>query len=156
MKRRSEYDYYIFIDYSDDLVGYSIIKQKNISNLLPKISKFSHYKNKKRRKIYLNNIKETIRRENIKSFFEKIKIEKIYRNLDLITEVLEFLKKNKNCIIFMSIDDYQFKKMKKIINLIDGKNVDIFKESQLKKGSPEYQVNLVIDNILNVERRKNK
>lgn len=156
MKKRKDYDYYIFIDYSGDLIGISIIKQLKIRDLLPKISKFAHYKEKKKRKIYLRNIKETINRENIKSYFEKIKIESVRKNLDLISIVLDFVKKHKNCIIFISIDDYQFKKLRKIIKLIDGHNVEILKESELKKGTPEHKVSLVIDNLLNIERISRK
>jgi ribosomal protein L15 len=89
MKKRKDYDYYLFVDYSEDLVGYSIIKQEKIQYLLPKISKFTHYKDKKNRKIYLNKIKENIRREKILSFFEKIKIQKVCKNLDLIGEFFD-------------------------------------------------------------------
>ena len=155
MKLRKDYDYYIFLDYSEDLIGYNIIKQEKILELLPKISKFGHYKGRKNRKIYLKHIKNTIKREKIKLFFEKIKIDKSIKNIELFIEILEFIKKHKNCIIFLSIDDYQFKKFKKLLHLIDGEKTEIMKESQLKKGTPEYQTSLVIDNLLNVERRKN-
>ncbi len=155
MKDRREYNYYIFIDYSENLVGYSIIEQDKIFELLPKISRFAHYKGHKNRKIYLKKINETIKRENIKEFFERIKIKRVNKNLDLFIEVLDFIKKNKNCIIFLCVDDYQFKKMKKLLYLVDGRNTDVRKESSLKKGTPEYQVSLVIDNLLNIERRKN-
>ena len=156
MRNRKDYDYYIFIDYSDDLIGCSIIKEKNIKDLLSKISRFRHYKSQKNRKIYLNKIKETIKRQNITGHFEMINIEKIQKNLNLISDVLEFIKRNENCLIFLSIDDHQFKKLRKIISLIDGEKVDILKESQLKKGTPEYQVNLVLDNLLNIKRRDKK
>ena len=42
MKDRKDYDYYVFIDYSENLVGYSIIEQKKIFELLPKKKKFEH------------------------------------------------------------------------------------------------------------------
>ena len=156
MKNRKNYDYYIFLDYSEDLVGYNIIEQKKIIELLPKISRFEHYKGRKNRKIYLKHIKNTIKREKIKSFFEKIKIEGLRKNVELFIEILEFIKKHKNCIIFLSVDDYQFKKLRKLLYLVDGKNTEIRKESQLKKGTPEYQISLVIDNFLNIERRKTR
>ncbi|MBR9701966.1 hypothetical protein GOV13_03515 [Candidatus Pacearchaeota archaeon] len=156
MKYRRDYDYYIFLDYSEDLIGYNIIKQKKIIELLPKISRFEHYKGRKNRKIYLKHINNTIKRENIKSYFEKTKITESRKNVELFTEVLEFIKKHKNCIIFLSVDDYQFKKLRKLLFLIDGENTEIKKESELKKGTPEYQVSLVIDNLLNIERRKQK
>ncbi|MBL7051448.1 hypothetical protein ISS04_04810 [Candidatus Woesearchaeota archaeon] len=154
MRARKDYDYYIFLDYSENLVGYNIIKQKKINELLPKILRFEHYKNRRHRKIYLKHINNTIKREKIKSYFEKIKIEKSTKNIDLFIEILEFIKKYDNCIIFLSIDDFQFKKLKKLISLVDTKNTEIKKESELKKGTPEYQTSLVIDNLLNIERRK--
>jgi len=138
------------------LDGYNIIKQEKISELLPKISKFEHYKNRRHRKIYLKHISNTIKRERIKSYFEKIRIEKSTRNVDLFIEILEFIKRHENCIIFLSVDDCQFKKLRKLIYLIDERNTEIRKESELKKGTPEYQINLVIDNLLNIERRKQK
>jgi len=156
MKNRKDYDYYIFLDYSEDLVGYNIIEQKKIIELLPKISRFEHYKGRRNRKVYLKHISNTIKREKIKSYFEKIKIEKSRKNVELFIEILEFIKKHKNCIIFLSVDDYQFKKLRKLLYLVDGKNTDIRKESQLKKGTPEYQVSLIIDNLLNIERRKQR
>lgn len=154
MRARKDYDYYIFLDYSENLVGYNIIKQKKINELLPKILRFEHYKNRRHRKIYLKHINNTIKREKIKSYFEKIKIEKSTKNIDLFIEILEFIKKYDNCIIFLSIDNFQFKKLKKLISLVDTKNTEIKKESELKKGTPEYQTSLVIDNLLNIERRK--
>jgi hypothetical protein len=156
MRDRKEYDYYIFIDYSENLVGYNIIEQKKIVKLLPKISKFHHYRDHRNKKVYIKHINDTIKRDNIRDFFEKIRIAEVEKNLDLFTEVLEFVKMHDNCIIFLCIDDYQFKKFRRLLYLIDGEHTDIRKESQLKKGTPEYQVSLVIDNLLNIERRKNK
>ena len=63
MRLRKDYDYYIFLDYSEDLIGYNIIEQKKIIELLPKISRFEHYKGRKNRKIYLKHIIKTIKRE---------------------------------------------------------------------------------------------
>ena len=132
MKDRKDYDYYIFLDYSEDLIGYNIIEQKKIIKLLPKISRFEHYKGRKNRKIYLKHRCNTIKREKIKSYFEKTKIEESRKNIELFTEILEFIKNHKNCIIFLSVDNYQFRKLKKLLSLVDGKNTEIKKESQLK------------------------
>ena len=156
MKDRKDYDYYIFLDYSEDLIGYNIIEQKKIIELLPKILRFEHYKGRRNRKIYLKHISNTIKREKIKSYFEKTKIEESRKNMEVFIEILEFIKKHKKCIIFLSVDDYQFKKLRKLLSLVDGKNTEIKKESELKKGTPEYQVSLVIDNLLNIERRKQR
>ena len=39
-----QFDYYVFIDYSENLVGYSIIEKNKMIELLPKISRFKHYR----------------------------------------------------------------------------------------------------------------
>jgi len=44
MYKMKEFDYYIFIDYSENLIGYNIIEKEKLKNLLPKISKLKHYK----------------------------------------------------------------------------------------------------------------
>ena len=121
---------------------------------MPKISRFRHYSNSKNRKIYLNHIKATIERNKIKSYFEKIKIKSLRYNMDIFIDVLEFIKKYDNCIIFISVDDYQYRKFKKIVNIVNNEKTTIKKESQLKKNSEEYKLSLVIDNLLNIERRK--
>ena len=36
------FDYYIYIDYSENLIGYIIIHKDKIEELLPKLSKFRH------------------------------------------------------------------------------------------------------------------
>ena len=84
MVRRSlkEFDYYIFIDYSENLIGYNIINKDKMKKLLPKISRFRHYKDSKNKKIYLKNIKK-IKRENIKSYFLKLGIKEMYKNTEI-------------------------------------------------------------------------
>lgn len=151
-----KFDYYIFIDYSENLIGYVIINNKRMVSLIPKISKFRHYKEARNKKLYLKNAKKTINREKIKSFFLKHKIKKMYNNAEIYLDVLEFLKKYKNCIIFISIDNRQFEVFKKLVGFVDSKRVIVKKESELLKGTPEYQISLVIDNILNIERLKEK
>ena len=149
-----EFDYYIFIDFSENLIGYNIIEKEKIKELLPKISRFRHYKNSRNKKIYLKNIKKTIKRENIKSYFLKLGIKEMYKNVDIYTAVLEFLKQHNNCIIFISVDNRQYKAFKKLVGFIDGKKVFVKKESELIKGTPEYQTSLVLDNLLNIGRLK--
>jgi hypothetical protein len=156
MRKREEYDYYIFIDYSEDLIGYAIIHQKKVFELLPKISKFSHFKGHKNKKVYLQHINSTIKRESILSFFEKIKIDKLNKNVDLFVEILQFIKINDKCIIFLCIDDSQLKKLRRLVSLVDREKAEVKKESELKKGTPEYQISLVLDNLLNIERRRQK
>ena len=50
-----EFDYYIFIDFSENLIGYSIIENNKLKELLPKILRFRHYEDAKNRKLYLKN-----------------------------------------------------------------------------------------------------
>jgi len=69
-------------------------------------------------------------------------------------DVLEFLKKHENCIIFISVDNRQYPTFRKMVNIVDGKNIIVKQESELVKGTPEYQTSLVLDNILNIERVK--
>ncbi len=149
-----EFDYYIFIDYSVNLIGYSIIEKNKVKEILPKIRKFRHYRFSHDRKIYLSHIKNTLKREGIKDYFEKIKIMNLRNNIELFAEVLEFIKNHDNCIIFISIDDFQFRAFTKLVHIVNDSKTQVIRESQLKKGSVEYQLSLIIDNLLNLERRK--
>ncbi len=147
-----EFDYYIFIDFSENLIGYDIIEHDKMLELLPKISRFRHYKEAENRKLYLKNVRKTIKRENIRSYFLKLGIKELYKNADVYAEVLEFIKKHENCIIFISVDNRQYKAFNKLVGFVDGKKVVVKKESELMRGTPEYQLSLVLDNLLNIER----
>jgi len=151
---KKQFDYYIFIDYSDNLIGYNIIKKEKIKELLPKISKLKHYRDLKHKREYLNSMKKLFKKEKIDSLLLKKKIKESRNNMDIFIDVLEFIKKHDNCIIFVCVDDYQYKKFKKMVNIIDCKKTKIVKESSLKKGSHEYRMSLIIDTKLNLERRK--
>lgn len=76
------------------------------------------------------------------------------KNAEIYTDVLEFIKKHDNCIIFISIDNRQYKAFNKLVGFVDGKKVVVKKESELRKGTPEYQASLVLDTLLNIERLK--
>ena len=147
-----EFDYYIFIDYSENLIGYSIIESNKLKELLPKISRFRHYRAAGDKQLYLKNIKKTFKRENIKSYFLKLKIKVMSRNMDIFLDVLEFLKMHENCVIFVSIDNRQYPAFRKMVNIVDGENTIIKQESELIVGTPEYQASLVLDSLLNIER----
>ena len=149
-----EFDYYIFIDFSENLIGYNIIENKKLKELLPKISKFAHYKQLKHKLAYIHSIKKRIEKENILSYFVKYKIKELYKNTEIYADVLEFIKKHDNCIIFISVDDRQYKVFNKLVGFVDGKRVAVKKESELIKGTPEYQASLVLDNLLNILRLK--
>ena len=154
--RHKEFDYYIFIDFSENLIGYNIIERDKIKDLLPKIKKLSHYKNLRHKREYLNSMKKLFMRERIGQFILKSKILETRKNIDLFAEVLLFVKKHDDCIIFLSVDDYQFKSFKKLVKIADGEKTKVLKESQLKKGSLEYQLSLIIDTKLNIQRRAQK
>jgi len=149
-----EFDYYIFIDYSENLIGYSIIDKNKIKELLPKISRFRHYREAGDRKLYLKNVKKTFKRDDIKSSFLRLKVKEMHKNMEIYLDVLEFLKKHENCIIFISVDNRQYPSFRKMVNIVDGKDVVVKQEDELIKGTPEYQVSLVLDNLLNIARLK--
>lgn len=154
--KKKEIDYYIYIDYSENLIGYNIIEKGKVKDLLPKISRFRHYRGSKNRKVYLKHINDTIKREKIYSYFVKFKIKGLYENIEIYTDVLDFIKKHEHCIIFISIDDKQYRKFRKLVHIVDGGKTKVVKESELKRGTHEYQMSLVIDNMLNIRRKQAK
>ena len=147
-----QFDYYIFVDYSENFIGYFIITREKLRELLPKISRFRHYREARDKNLYLKNIKKTLKRDNIKSYLLKLKIKEIQKNLEIYLDILEFLKKHGNCIIFISVDNHQYFAFRKMVGIIDSENTVIKQESELINGTPEYQVSLVLDNLLNIER----
>ena len=136
-----EFDYYIFIDYSVNLIGYIIIENKKLFELIPRISKFTHYKEVKNKKEVIN-------------YFVKHKIKEMRQNMDIYLEVFDFLKKHSNCIIFISIDDHEYSNFEKFVRVIDGNKTIVKPESKLIKNTPEYRTSLVLDTLLNIERLK--
>jgi len=151
-----EFDYYVFIDYSENYLGYSIIKKENIKEIKPKISKFAHYRELKHKSAYLKSIKKLIDKENLRSCFCKLKIRKANETPEIYSDILEFLNEHKNCLIFISVDNKQYLNFEKIINIIDGDNTRVVKESELKKDSFEYKLSLVLDTMLNLARLKDE
>jgi hypothetical protein len=149
-----EFDHYIFIDYSVNLIGYLIIEKKYIEPLLPKIQKFSHYRDLKHKNSYLHSIKNIIERYNLPKYFLKLKIREMHATPEIYADLAEFLKKSHHCCIFVSIDDKQYSNFERFIDVIDGKDNKIIKESELKKDSKEYKLSLILDTLLNIERLK--
>lgn len=150
----SKFDYYIFIDYSENLLGYMIVDDDKIPEFIPKISKFAHYRDLKHRDQYIKSIKKRIKKDKILSYTLKTKIKKLTENLEIYSDILSFLKEHDNCLIFISVDNKQYINFKKIVDVIDGKNIKIVQESRLKRDSDEYRMSLVIDTLLNIERLK--
>ena len=137
------------------MIGYDIIENKKLKEILPRISKFTHYKQLRHKRAYIHSIKDRIEKEGVLSYFLKYKIRELYKNAEIYTDVLEFIKKHDNCIIFISVDNRQYKAFNKLVGFVDGKKVVVKKESELVKGTPEYQASLVLDTLLNIERLKN-
>ena len=148
-------DHYIYLDYSERIVGYTIIEKEKVNILLPKISKFHHYKDIKHKKAYLSSIKKVIKTKRILEDLFKHKIKDLRENLYIFTEVIEFIKRNDNCAIFASIDDNQYRAFVRLLSMIPHKDHTIVrKESDLKKGSIEYKLSLIIDTLLNLKRNE--
>jgi len=77
----------------------------------------------------------------------KCRIKELKDNLSIFVEILDFVKKHDDCSIFMSIDNNQYVAFIKLFGMIPHKdNVKIVMESDLKKGSVEYKLSLIIQN----------
>ena len=150
-----QFDYYIFIDYSVNVVGYIILENKKLFELIPLISKFAHYKNLKHKNTYIHSVKKIIKKNNILSFFEGYKIREMRQNIEIYMGVFDFIKKHDNCIIFVSIDDNEYSNFRKFVKIVDGSKTVLKPESKLIKNTPEYRASLVLDTLLNIERLKN-
>lgn len=153
---KKEFDYYMFIDYSENYLGYIIIEKEKIKECLHLSSRFRHYRESKNRKLYLKNVKKTFNKKEILIHFCKKKIRQVMETPEIFTDIAGFLNKNKESKIFISVDNKQYKNFKKFVKIIDGKNIKIVKESELKKNTNEYKINLVLDTWLNIERIKNE
>ena len=149
-----EFDYYIFIDYSENFIGYMIIEASKIQEFMPKISKFAHYKELKHKSSYLHSIKKLIEKNNIISCMLKIKIRKVTDTLEIYSDLLTFLKEHDNCLVFISVDNKQYSNFERVVKIIDGTKTKVVKESELKEDSNEYKMSLVLDTLLNIERLK--
>lgn len=86
----------------------------------------------------------------------KYNITELRQNLEICSEIFNFCRKNPDSKIFISVDDRQYSGFIRLAKLLDGKRFTIIKEGKLKKGSEEYQINLIIDTLLNLRRRKQK
>ncbi len=150
-----EFDYYIYIDYSENLIGYSIIEKSKIRELLPKISKFAHYREIVHKKKYLDTIRERIEKEGITKLLLKWKIRDMNENIEIFSDVLEFVKCNDNCAIFVSVDNNQYKSFLKLFEVFPHKeHVEVSQESCLRKDSIECRLSYIIDNLLNIRRTR--
>lgn len=152
--RTKEFDYYIFIDYSKNLIGYIIIDKEKIEELLPKITKLKHYTKLKYKRPYLNSMKKIFRKHKILDSVDKHRITELRQNIEICSEIFNFCKNHPESEIFISVDDRQYNGFMRLAKILYGKRFTIVKEGKLKKGSKEYKINLIIDTLLNLKRRK--
>ena len=152
-KQKRVIDFYIFVDYSDYLIGYNIIEKGKVPLIIPKIAKFRHYKDERHKKTYLLKVKREMESSALKSLLLKCKIEHIKHNMMLFVEIIEFVKTHGNCLIFMSVDNNQFNAFMKLLSMIPHEeHIIVVKESDIKRKSLEHQLSLIIDTMLNIER----
>ena len=152
-KKKMNIEYYIYLDYSERLVSYIIVQKEQIQNLLERISKLHHYKDIKSKKAYIQSVKKIFDKNAIDQYLLKCKIKGLKDNLSIFVEIADFVTKYDNCKIFASIDNNQFNAFIKLLDMIPHKDhITVVKESDLKKGSVEYKLSLIIDTKLNIER----
>ncbi len=117
--------------------------------------KIVHYKNLKHKREYISAMKKRFQRDRVTEFLFRWKIRNMRLNLEIFTDVIGFVNKNDNCVIFISVDNHQYKPFIKLIQLVSHKkDLVVMKESELKRDSIEYKLSLIIDTMLNMERRK--
>ena len=90
-KRKKEFDYYIYVDYSENLSGYSIIEKSKLKELLPKISKLTHYRKVVHKRAYLVAIRKRFEREEIAKLLLKWKIRNIRENTEIFLTRSSFI-----------------------------------------------------------------
>ena len=139
------------MDYSERLVGYVIIQRENIQDLLPLITKLHHYKDIKYKKAYIQAAKKVLEKNKIPDYLLKHSIKELKDNLSMFVEILDFVKKCMHCRIFISIDDNQLIAFSRLLKMME-LDVITVKESELKRGSVEHKLSLIIDTMLNIER----
>jgi len=151
-----QFDYYVFIDYSESFLGYLIIEQSKIREIIPKISKFAHYKELKHKSTYIHSIKRVIENNKVLQYLLKVKIKRTTDTPEIYSDILEFLKEHDNCLVFISVDNKQYSNFERLVNIIDGTHTKVVRENELRKDTFEYRISLVLDTILNIERLRHK
>lgn len=151
---KKEFDYYIFVDYSECLIGYMIIDNKFVNQLINKTFQFRHFKELRNKNTYLLKIKKIFDKNNILSDIDKIRVLSVRDSLSIFMDIIDFINKSKSKILLITLDDKEYIAFTRIFSeIINKDNITVIKESQLIKGEKEYRLNLVLDNILNIERR---
>ena len=83
-EKRSIIDYYIYLDYSERLVGYIIVQKEQIQNILSRTSKLHHYKDIKNKKGYIQSVKKIFDNNQIEQYLLKCRIKELKDNLSII------------------------------------------------------------------------
>ncbi len=91
-----EFDYYVYVDYSESLAGYIVTQENKIKEILPKTSRLRHYKE--------------------------------------IKYVIEFIKKNNNKRIFLSIDDNQYYSFMRLLEIMQKRDYSLIIDTMLNIG----------------------
>jgi len=151
---KKEFDYYIFIDYSINLIGYLIIEKKNIKSIISKISKLRHYREVSNKEGYIKSLKSAFEKNNLLDSVYLYKTKKMINTLEIYADIADFISSNKEANIFISLDDNQTSNFERLVKDINGERVLVVKEGKLKKDSVEQKLSLIIDNLLNIERLK--
>ncbi len=99
-------------------------------------------------------MKKHFKKNNILSLIDKVKISELRTNLKICGDVLEFIRRRKNLNFFISVDDKQYRNFEKLVGVFEKENLVVVREGKLKKGSNEYKLILIIDTLLNIERKK--
>jgi hypothetical protein len=99
-------------------------------------------------------MKNLFEKNNLLNYLSKYRISELRQNVEICSEIFDFCINLNQSKIFVSVDDRQYKGFMKLASIIDGKRFKIIKEGQLKKGSLEYQMNLIIDTLLNLKRTR--
>lgn len=154
--KHKQFDYYIFIDYSENLIGYIIVNKNKVKELIPKVSKLKHYTKLKYKRQYLGSMKKLFEKNKILDLLEKERVTELRQNIEICSEIFDFCRKNSQAEIFISVDDRQHNGFMRLAKILDGRRFTIIKEGKLKKGSEEYKISLIIDTLLNLKRRKQK
>lgn len=153
---KDEFDYYIFIDYSENLLGYILLSKENFNRIQNNLSKLKHYTEVRHKKPYIDSMKKLFEKNKILDSLDKYRIVELRQNVEMCSEIFDFCKRNSDSRFFISVDDRQYRGFMNLSKIIDGKKFCIIKEGKLKKGSKEYQTNKIIDTLLNIKRRIEK
>ena len=151
-----QFDYYVFIDYSEDFIGYMIIEKEKVKDLLSKISKIKHYKEVNQKNQYIKAVRKMFDKYNIIGYFHSYKIKKMVQTLEIFADIADFIVTHKDSLIFISLDDNQSSNFERLVKDIDGRRVLVVNEGKLRKDTIEHRLSLIIDNLLNLERIKQK